>query len=42
MTARFGRGVGLLAVVVLVACSLLFALALMQEAAAIVARARAK
>lgn len=39
MTARFGRGVGLLAVVVLVACSLLFALALMQEAAAIVSRA---
>jgi cation/acetate symporter len=39
MTARFGSGVGLLAVIVLVACSLLFAVALMQEAAAIVSRA---
>jgi cation/acetate symporter len=39
MTARFGRVVGLLAVVVLVACSQLFAVALIQEASAIVSRA---
>jgi cation/acetate symporter len=39
MTARFGRGVGLLVVIVLVACSLLFAAALIQETTAIVSRA---